>query len=121
MYQNNIIMNQILLIKQKQKNKKLIGLFKIQLIVSVILIIIGIVYIINSIGAKEKENKISNIISINAKINTMFSSNQKHLKNNVYFGRIYCSKIGLDYYVYNSYSEEKLKILPCKFYGRIIE
>jgi LPXTG-site transpeptidase (sortase) family protein len=52
---------------------------------------------------------------LNAKLNSVFKGNNK------YFGRIIISKINLDYYVYNSYSEEMLKILPCKFYGNNLE
>ena len=112
-------MNQILNINKKKKKIKKI--FKIQFIVSIILIIAGIVYIIKNIKNKEKENNISKIISLNAKINSVFSENKlTNEENDLYFGRIICEKIGLDYYVYNKYSEENLKILPCKFSGGLI-
>ena len=112
-------MNQIL--NTKKNNKKIKKLFKIQFGFSIIFIILGISYIFKNLKEKEKENNISNIISLNAKINTVFSSKEeesiKNQEQNIYFGRIICEKIGLDYYIYNEYSEKNLKILPCKFSG----
>ena len=73
-----------------------------------------------TIKNKEEENRISKTISINAKLNSIFAE-KKTQTINLYFGRIYCPKIGLDEYIYNQYSEENLKILPCKFYGNSLE
>ena len=112
-------MNQIL--STKMKNRKIIKVLKIQFIVSIIFIILGIIYIVKILKEKEKQNNISNIISLNAKLNSVFSSNNDNNVDKVYFGRIVCEKIGLDYYVYNNYSEENLKILPCKFSGGELE
>ena len=109
-------MNQILNINKP--NKKIKKIFKIQFIISIIFIIVGIFYIIRNIKEKEKENNISEIISLNAKLNSVFSGNEyNHYQDDIYFGRIICNKINLDYYIYNNYSEENLKILPCKFSG----
>lgn len=109
-------MNQIL--NTNNKKEKIKRIFKFQFIISLSLIVLGLFYIIRNIKIKEKENKISNMISLNAKLNSVFSDNKKGYEKGVYFGRIVCDKIDLDYYIYNNYSEENLKILPCKFSGR---
>lgn len=107
-------MNQILNINyRKEKIKKF---FKYQLVLSIIFIICGIIYIIINIKEKERENNISKIISLNAKLNSVFSYNEVK-EESIYFGRIICDKIGLDYFVYSNYSEENLRVLPCKFSG----
>ena len=110
-------MNQILNISKN--NKKIKKIFKIQLVISILFIILGIVYILKNIREKERENQISNIISLNAKVNSVFSQEERTegKEHSLYFCRIICNKIGLDYYVYNNYSEENLRILPCKFSG----
>lgn len=107
-------MNQILNIKNS--NNKIVKFLKLQIIISIILIICGIIYIFKTIKQKERNNNISNIVSINAKLKSIFSSNIIGSDDN-FFCRIICKKIGLDYYVYNNFSEENLKILPCKFSG----
>ena len=115
-------MNQIL--DTNINKKKFKKIFKIQFIISIVLIIVGIVYIIRNIKNKEKENNISKIISLNAKLNSVFAENKREEnqeEQDVYLGRIVCDKIGLDYYIYNKYSENNLKILPCKFSGRFIK
>ena len=111
-------MNQIL--NTNNKKEKIKKVFKIQFIFSIIFIVFGIFYIIRNIKIKEKENSISNIISLNAKLNSVFAENKKSNESKIYFGRILCEKINLDYYIYNDYSEDNLKILPCKFSGRLI-
>ena len=112
-------MNQILNTNINQRKIKKI--FKIQFIISFILIILGIIYIFKIIKEKERENNISEIISLNAKVNSVFSENKKSNENDdIYFGRIICEKINLDYFIYNKYSDENLKILPCKFSGGLI-
>lgn len=115
-------MNQIL--ETKQKNKKLFRLFKLQFIISFVALIILFMYISRENKLKAKEKEITNIVNINAKITTIFKDENinENLENNVYENEIYLcklkiKKISLEYFVYNSYSEELLKILPCKFYG----
>ncbi|MBR2289330.1 MAG: sortase [Clostridia bacterium] len=75
---------------------------------------------IRNIKEKEKENILSNTISLNAKLNSVFSYREVK-EESIYFGRIICEKIDLDDYIYNEYSEENLKILPCKFSGGTLE
>lgn len=107
-------MNQIL--NANYKKEKIKNFFKIQFIISIIFIIVGIIYLVKNIKKKEIENNISKIISINAKLNSVFAGNSSQ-NNSVYFGRIICEKIDLDYFVFKNYSEENLKMLPCKFSG----
>lgn len=108
-------MNQILNVSKNKKNLK--RFFKLQFWISTIFILFGIIYVIRIIKEKERENNISKIMSINAKLNSVFSYYTETEKEHIYLGRIVCEKIGLDYYIYNDYSEENLKILPCKFSG----
>lgn len=118
-------MNQIL--ETKQKNKKLFRLFKLQFIISFVALIILFMYISRENKLKAKEKEITNIVNINAKITTIFKSenyeniNENHednsYENEIYLCKLKIEKIDLEYFVYSSYSEELLKILPCKFYG----
>lgn len=107
-------MNQIL--NTSNRNQKIIQFFKLQFCISLVFIIIGMTYLIKNIQEKERENKISNIISLNAKLNSIFSHDEEKIEF-LYFGQILCEKIHLDNYIYNEYSEDNLKILPCKFSG----
>ena len=47
----------------------------------------------------------------------MFYGKEEINLNNIYFGRIIIDKINLDYYIYNNYTEQNLKVLPCKYSG----
>lgn len=113
----NNYMNQIL--ETKQKNKKLFRLFKIQFIVSFVALIILFIYILRENKLKAREDEITNIVNINAKIATIFKS--ENYENKMYLCKLKIKKINLEYFVYNSYSEELLKILPCKFYGETLD
>ena len=104
-------MNQILDVKEKKLKIKM--LFKIQFILSFGLMIIVLVYFLSQMNNKSKENNISKVISLNAKLNSVFSENIQE----TYLGRIKIDKINLDYFVYNTYSDKLLKVLPCKFFG----
>jgi hypothetical protein len=104
-------MNQILNVNSK-KSKRL-KFFKIQFYLSLILVVFFIIYMLFQMSNKEKENSITNVTGLNAKLNSIFSSNIE----SKYLGRIKIEKIDLDYFVFNLYSEDLLKILPCKFSG----
>ena len=104
-------MNQILDVNSKRI--KLKKIFKIQFVISLILIVIFFAYFLFKLSNKNKENYISKIAGLNAKLNSVFLGNVEKL----YLGRIKIEKINLDYFVYNTYSEELLKVLPCKFSG----
>ncbi len=110
-------MNQILDIKIK--NKKLIKFFKIQLVFSLMMIVILIIYILNDANVKNNEKNISNVITLNARLSTIFQKDS--ISNDVYFCKLKIAKINLEYFIYNDYSEELLKILPCKFSGTNFE
>ena len=110
-------MNQILDVKTKNKN--LIKLFKIQFSFSLIMILILIIYVLNDIMIKNNEKTISNVITLNAKLSTVFQKDS--ISNDVYFCKLKIPKISLEYFIYNSYSEELLKVLPCKFSGTTLE
>lgn len=112
-------MNQIL--ETKSKNKNLIKFLKIQFITSVIAIIILFIYILNKNIVKNKEENISKIVAQNAKIFGIYSDDKEAENNNLYFCTLKIEKIDLEYFVYKNYSENLLKILPCKFYGNKID
>ena len=105
-------MNQIIAEKNRI-NEKIKLLFKLQFYISFIFIVILFFYWLN-IKRKEKESEyISNIVTFNAKLNSIFSSRN----DNNYFAQIIIDKIDLNYFVYNECTEELLKILPCKYSG----
>lgn len=110
-------MNQIL--NSKNKNKRIKIIFKLQFIFSIILVIICIIILFNNLKCKEKENIISKTISINAKLSSLYSANynKSNKEPSMYFGEIICDKIKLDSFIFEQYSLERLKILPCKFSG----
>ena len=110
-------MNQILETKNKIKNYKKI--FKIQFIISFLAIIILFIYILKESNIKENEYEITKIVSQNAKIVSLFESynSEEYYKNDIYFCTLKIEKINLEYFVYKNYTENNLKILPCKFSG----
>lgn len=110
-------MNQILETKNKIKNYRKI--FKIQFIISFFAIIILFIYILKESNIKENEYKITKIVSQNAKIVSLFESynSEEYYKNDIYFCTLKIEKINLEYFVYKNYTENNLKILPCKFSG----
>ena len=110
-------MNQILETKNKIKNYRKI--FKIQFIISFLAIIILFIYILKESNIKENEYEITKIVSQNAKIVSLFESynSEEYYKNDIYFCTLKIEKINLEYFVYKNYTENNLKILPCKFSG----
>lgn len=114
-------MNQILDIKNK--NRKFNKFFKLQFIISFASLLVLFVYILNENNSKIKEEKITNVIMQNAKILSLFESKSIEMgdENGIYFCKLKIEKIDLEYFVYETYSDELLKILPCKFYGENID
>ena len=117
-------MNQILSTKlnSKEKNKKKI--FKIQFhfsILSICIIIFSIFFYLKKLS--EKEN-ISNSIIKNYNISKLYSSkkidNSKNvdLNNNTIFGIIEIPSINVYYPIFSNFTDELLKISPCKLFGR---
>ncbi len=111
-------MNQIL--ETKNKSKKLIKFFKIQFIFSFIMIIVLFGYILYNYKIKIKEKGMSNIINMNAKLVTVFDDKDNE-DSSLYFGKLNIPKINLEYFIFNGYSDELLKILPCKFSGGLLK
>lgn len=119
-YVHNKFMNQIL--ETKSKNYKLKNFLKIQFLISFITIIILFIYFLNENRIKNKEIQKTKIASQNAKIYSLFESYESQedaitSENEIYFCTLKIEKINLEYFVYQNYSEELLKILPCKFFG----
>lgn len=113
-------MNQIL--DTKNKKIKFKKIFKIQFIISFIAMIILFIYVLNENNKKNKENEITKIASQNAKVVSLFESYKiTENYNDIYFCTLKIEKINLEYFVYKNYSEENLKILPCKFSGGNLE
>lgn len=114
-------MNQILYNKNKTKKKKYF--FKIQLLISIILVIFFIIYILNDYKKNEKLENISAVIDTNINISSIYKEkyqSNRLLNKNIYLGKIVIEKINLEYTVFNNYNIELLKIAPCKFYGGIL-
>ena len=85
MYQNNIIMNQIL--NTKYKKEKMKKLFELQFFISISFIILGVIYIVKNIKEKERLNNLSKTIALNAKLNSVFSYNEDK-QDSIYIGKI---------------------------------
>ena len=110
-------MNQILFYKKFNKKTKYI--FKVQLIISiVILMIVGIRTSVERNNSNNME-KISKNINKNFRLASLYNAKKTIISKN-YLGKIYIDKINLEYVIFNEFSEELLKIAPCKFYGNNI-
>ena len=108
-------MNQILETKLIKNKSKIIKILKFQLFMS----FLGIFYIIFFINNNEQQNitnhKISNILSLNATLNSIYKTENLEYSN--ILGTLEIPKIGLNYPIFSEFNEELLKLSPCKFYG----
>jgi LPXTG-site transpeptidase (sortase) family protein len=102
-------MNQIL--NTNNNNSKLKKMFKFQFYCSIILVVFAVFYYFVQ-KSKTDKTLFTKYLNDNANINKAFENS-----SDAYLGKIKISKINLEYYVFNEYSNEKLKLLPCKFYG----
>ena len=110
-------MNQILF--NKKINKRIRVLFKVQLLISIlVLLILGFYFNFNRKDLAKKE-KISYNINKNIKLSLIYNSYKTNYSN-IYLGKIYINKINLEYVIFNYLNEEALKIAPCKYYGNEI-
>lgn len=109
-------MNQILV--NQKSNKKIKYIFKVQFLISIIIAVIMILIFGTNYNNEEHLEEISTEINKAIKLSSMYSVEEKNSK--VYFGKIIIDKINLEYTVFNDFSEELLKIAPCKFYGKNI-
>ena len=117
-------MNQILYAKIKNKHKTF---FKIQFIISIIILIILIGSIFYYMLFLQKKEKLANNLIGNYSIYQLYSNYSKHntsdnisntqISGNNIFGIIEIPKINIYYPVFSYLNEELLKISPCKFYG----
>lgn len=101
-------MNQILVYKKNKSEYKVV--FIIQFYISFILIICLFFYWLNLNKKESKEQNITNLVNSNAKLSSVFNINNEN-----YFCELIINKINMRYFVYNHYSEDLLKILPCKY------
>lgn len=109
-------MNQILI--DKNKNKKKVFIYKFQLIISLLLIIITSFIILNNYNEIESLENISKSLDKRVELYSLYNLTQLENANNIHLGKIIIDKINLEYSVFNIFDEELLKIAPCKFYGK---
>ena len=105
----------------KQENKLHKRFFKIQFLISVLILIFLLFYGIKQWKNKREMQKVSQVINQAFEVETVYQTQkmileQKSTENN-YLGKIMIPKIDLEYSVFNECNDELLKILPCKFYG----
>lgn len=106
-------MNQIL---ETQKNKnKIIKILKIQIFMSILGIFCVLAFFYTLEDTNSYGETFSKILSLNADINSIYQTENANRSN--IFGKIEIPKIGLEYIIFNEFSEELLKLSPCKFYG----
>lgn len=123
-------MNQILetnLNNKKNKSHKKKILFFLQLSFSLMFIIVISIFVFyNNFNLSKKENysnqvlEIYNIARLYANLNNSVDDASNKIDDDQIFniiGIIEISKINLYYPVFSTYSDELLKISPCKFYG----
>ena len=117
-------MNQILETKlnNKKSNSKKSKTLKFQLIFSIVFIfIIGIYIFFNNFYLSKKE-QLSNKILDNYNITKLYSNlSSEEISNfddySYILGIIEIPKINIYYPIFSNYSDELLKISPCRFYG----
>lgn len=114
-------MNQILEIslkKIKDNKNKIINFFKFQFTISIILLISIIIIFIYQKYILYKKEKFSKQLINNYNITKIYSnySINSYINNNI-LGIIQIDKINIYYPIFSTYSEELLKISPCRFYG----
>ena len=107
-------MNQIIVDKKTEIKKKCF--FEMQLMVSVFIIVILITVMIINYNKDGNLENISKTIEQNIRLADIYKTDENMI-DKLYFGKIIINKINLEYVVFDEYSEELLKIAPCKFYG----
>ena len=125
-------MNQILQTKSKKKINKLTPFLKTQFYISFFIFAIIIFYLIFSLQKLYKNESYSNSILSNYNLtrlysntlseesndsNDFFTITENSIDGNSIIGIIEIKSINLYYPVFSSYSDESLKISPCRFYG----
>lgn len=117
-------MNQILEIKNLKKRKKYKKIFKMQLFISLIIIILFGIYWLCFYTNRAKEENISDTLLSNFHIERLYSKSENYTtvelnKDGIYFviGIIEIPKINIKYPILSDVSDELLKISACRFYG----
>lgn len=119
--------NQEIKNEENAKKKKLLILFKYQLIISIVIIIICFLYYLyNVYNARKKENISKQLLS-NFNINLLYSDTSGYEtsaieveeSNNSSFiiGLIEIKKLKIIYPILSDVNDDLLKIAACRFYG----
>ncbi len=112
-------MNQIIMIRKENKLHK--KFFKLQFIISVLVLIFLGLYCAKKWKDEQEIQKVSQVVNQAFELETVYQTQRttkaQQINQNRYFGKIIIPKINLDYSVFNECNDELLKILPCKFYG----
>lgn len=104
-------MNQILIVKKHKKNYK----YKIQLYISLsIIIIFSILFIINNFSNQNKENE-SDILLKDYTVSRLYNTSSEDL--NEIIGIIEIPKIDISYPIFSHLTDDLLKISPCRING----
>ena len=128
-------MNQILITDvYLKKVKNSIYFFKLQFIISVVLLLITLLYFLCFFNQKKSKDKISEKLLDDFSISSLYSNNSTNLpsrtsaSNNTYktnlsknkfsvIGIIEIKTLNIIYPILSISNEELLKIAPCKFFG----
>lgn len=108
-------MNQILF--NKKINKKKRDIYKVQLALSIGFAVALLLIIIFTYNEEESLENISKSLDKKIELSAIYNTTTINTSKEMYLGRIIIDKIDLEYSIFNEYSEELLKISPCKFYG----
>lgn len=103
-------MNQIIFLKNSSDYKII---FLLQFIISLLFITFLFINILINNGYDKELENLSNVIDKNVNLSNLYNK-----QNDIYFGKIYINKINIEYIVFNKFSDDLLKISPCKFYGK---
>ena len=113
-------MIQILITKNKYYKRKY--LFIIQLCLSIIILFTIIYFIFNYFHKIKIQEDFSKQLTTNYSLSQLYNNYKTDQQddNNYYqlFGTIEIPKISLKYSIFSTLDEEKLKIAPCKFFGK---
>ena len=106
--------NQIIQIRKKS-NKK-IRILKVQIVFSIFGVIATILFFKSSQNTNLDYENYSKTLAQSSIISSIYETTKTSDKHNI-FGTLEIPALGINYAVFNEFSEELLKISPCKFYG----
>lgn len=106
--------NQIIQIKKKRD--KTIKLLKAQIFFSILGIIAILMFFKTSQITSLNYENYSKILAQSTTISSVYKTEQTTNESNI-LGTLEIPTLGISYAVFNEFSEELLKISPCKFYG----